>query len=100
METVVQVPENESPNTVAEVLAALRKAHLEPRHVAKSWGDWIHLEGYQTVISIESNRGLTGSATIEHAEEEEDGEPGPSILRAFGRLGWLGIDDDGEFSLG
>lgn len=100
METVVQVPEMAEPNTISEVLGALRKEHLEPRHEAKSWGDWIHLEGYDTVISIESNRGLAGSATIEHAEDEEDGEPGASILRAFGRLGWIGIDDDGEFPLG
>jgi len=55
--------------------------------------------GYTTVISIESNRGLSSSATIEHGEGEEHDEPIPSIFRAFGQLGWHGIDDDGEFTL-
>lgn len=99
METLVQLPESEAPSTIGEILSSLRKEHLEPRHQSKNWGDWIHLESYSTVISIECNRGLCGSATIEHGEGEEDGEPIPSILRAFGRLGWLGIDDDGEFPL-
>lgn len=99
METLVKLPESEAPSTVSEVLAALRKQHLEPRHESKSWGDWIHLEGYRTVISIDSNRGLSSSATIEHSEDEENEEPGPSILRAFGLLGWHGVDDDGEFEL-
>jgi hypothetical protein len=99
METLVKLPESEPPNTISEVLAALRKEHLEPRHEAKTWGDWIHLSGYRTVISIESIRGLSSSATIEHGEDEEEGEPVVSILRAFGRLGWMGIDDDGEFPL-
>ena len=35
----------------------------------------------------------------EHGEGEESEEPIPSILRAFGRLGWHGIDHDGEFAL-
>lgn len=100
METVLQLPEDQTPSTMAEILSALRKERLEPQHEAKTWGDWIHLSGYRTVISIESNRGLSSSATIEHAEGEEDGEPGRSILRAFGRLGWHGIDDEGEFPLG
>jgi hypothetical protein len=99
METVVQIPESSPPSTLAEVLAALRKEHLDPRHEAKSWGDWITLECYNTVISIEVNHGLSGSATIEHGDGEEDGEPVSSILRAFGKLGWHGIDDDGEFPL-
>jgi hypothetical protein len=51
------------------------------------------------VISIEANCGLSNSATIEHGEGEEDGEPLVSILRAFGRLGWHGVDADGEFPL-
>lgn len=99
METVVQLPESEAPNTISEVLTAFRKEKLEPRHEKKSWGDWIHFEGFQTVVSIESIRGLTSSATVEHAEDEENSEPGTSILRAFGKLGWTGIDDDGEFML-
>ncbi|MEX1049220.1 MAG: hypothetical protein WED15_06810 [Akkermansiaceae bacterium] len=100
METLVQLPESAPPSTVAEILAALRKEHLEPRHEAKAWGDWIYLTSYSTVISIESNRGLSTSATVEHGEGEEQGEPVASILRAFGRLGWRGIDDEGEFQLG
>jgi hypothetical protein len=88
-----------TPSTVSEILASLRKEHFEPRHEAKAWGDWIYLDSYTTVISIECNRGLSSSATIEHGEGEEEGEPIPSILRAFGRLGWHGIDDDGEFPL-
>jgi hypothetical protein len=99
METLLKLPDSEPPSTISEVLAALRKEHLEPRHERKTWGDWIYLEGYGTVISIESNRGLSSSATIEHSEEEEQGEPATSIMRAFGRLGWHGIDDDGEFPL-
>ncbi len=99
METLVKLPDSEAPNTISEVLAALRKEHLEPRHESKAWGDWIYLDSYSTVISIESNRGLSSSATIEHGEDEEEGEPIPSILRAFGRLGWNGVDDDGEFPL-
>ena len=99
METVVQIPESSPPSTLAEVLAALRKEHLDPRHESKSWGDWITLECYNTVISIEVNHGLSGSATIEHGDGEEEGEPVTSILRAFGKLGWHGIDDDGEFPL-
>ena len=45
-------------------------------------------EGKETVISIESNRGLAGSATIEAAEGEDDLEAG--IIRAFSGagLGW------------
>jgi hypothetical protein len=46
------------------------------------------------------NHGLSSSATIEHGEGEEDGEPVSSILRAFGKLGWIGVDEDGEFPLG
>ena len=99
METVVQVPESTPPSTLSEVLSALRKEHLDPRHEAKSWGDWITLECYNTVISIEVNHGLSSSATIEHGDGEEEGEPVASILRAFGKLGWHGIDDDGEFPL-
>ncbi len=100
METLVQVPESNEPSTLNEVLDALRKEKLEPRLESKNWGDWIHLEGFRTVISIESNRGLTTSATIEHAEGEEDEGPSQAILRAFGRLGWCGIDDEGEYPLG
>jgi hypothetical protein len=99
METLIKLPDAATPSTITEVLASLRKEHFEPRHEAKAWGDWIYLDSYSTVISIESNRGLSSSATIEHGEGEEDGEPTVSILRAFGRLGWMGVDDDGEYPL-
>ena len=99
METLLRLPDSSAPSTLNEVLDSLRKEHLEPRLESKAWGDWIYLDGYQSVISIESNRGLSSSATVEHAEGEEDGELVQSIFRAFGRLGWHGIDDDGEFSL-
>lgn len=99
METLLKASETQPPNTLREVLASLRKENLLPRHEAKSWGDWIYIESYQTVISIESVRGLASSATIEHGEGEETDDPIPAILRAFGRLGWLGIDEDGEFVL-
>jgi hypothetical protein len=99
METIVKVPDSTAPSTLVEILSALRKEHLEPRHESKSWGDWIYLECYNTVISIEVNHGLSSSATIEHGDGEEDGEPVVSIMRAFGKLGWHGLDDDGEFPL-
>lgn len=99
METQVILPDSEPPCTIREVVAALDKAKLKARHEAKSWGDWIYLEGHRTVISIESMRGLTGSATIEHAEGEEQA-PGQAILKAFCNLGWLGIDEDGPYPLG
>ena len=98
METVLQLPESEDPCTVKEVVEALRKEKLFPRHESKNWGDWIHFEGYRTVISIESMRGLTSSATIEHAEDDGD-DLTPAIFRAFGRLNWIGIGEDGEFPL-
>lgn len=99
METVLQLPENSPPTAIVEILDSLRKEHLEPRHQAKSWGDWIYLASYSSVIAIDSNHGLSSSATLEHGEDEEDGEPAASIFRAFSRLGWIGIDDDGEFPL-
>ncbi|MEI6818433.1 MAG: hypothetical protein WCL19_02405 [Verrucomicrobiota bacterium] len=99
METIIRLPDTNTPSTIAEILASLRKEHFEPRHECKAWGDWIYLQSYTTVISIECVRGLSSSATIEHGEGEEEGEPTASLFRAFGRLGWQGIDDDGEFSL-
>lgn len=99
MQTVVQVPEGETSCTIREVVTALRAEKLEARHEKKNWGDWIHLAGSDTVISIESMRGLTSTATIEHAEDESE-ELAPSILCAFHRLGWVGVDEDGEYPLG
>lgn len=99
METQLRIPESAEPSTLDEVLASLKKEHFEPRLESKAWGDWIYLDGYKSVISIESNRGLSSSATIEHAEDEEGGEFVQCIHRAFARLGWVGIDDDGEYPL-
>jgi hypothetical protein len=98
METVLQLPESEDPCTIKDVVEALRKEKLFPSHESKNWGDWIHFEGERTVISIESLRGLTSSATIEHSEDESE-ELTPAILRAFGRLKWVGIGEDGEYPL-
>ncbi len=99
METLLQLSDSSAPSTLKEVLDALKEQHLEPRLESKAWGDWIYLEGYNSVISIESNRGLSSSATIEHAEGEEEGELVQCIFRAFKKLGWHGVDDDGEFTL-
>lgn len=99
METLIRISESDSPCTLREILDVLQKEHLDPRHEGKTWGDWIYLEAYSTVISIEVMHGLSSSATIEHGEGEEDGEPVDSILRAFGKLGWVGVDDDGEYTL-
>ena len=98
METVVHLPESEPPCTLREVIDALSAQKLAPRHDHKSWGDWIHFEDYKTVISIESIRGLTRSATIE-TDEADSEDPTPAILKAFGKLGWYGIDEDGEYPL-
>lgn len=98
METLVHTPDSDQPCTIAEVLAALEKQGLKAKHEAKHWGDWIYLEGSDTVISIESMRGLTSRATIEHGEAGDD--PTPAILSAFHQLGWIGSDEDGEFALG
>ena len=98
METRVHVPDMEPPSSIAEVMLALRSKKLEPQHEKKDWGDWITFPEKQTVISIESMRGMTSSATVEHAEE--DGyEINNLILAAFGKLGWVGSDEDGEFRL-
>jgi len=63
-----------------------RESHLAPTHK-------------HSVISIECAGCLCRAATIEHGEGEEDGEPVASILRAFGSLGWHGVDDNGEYAL-
>jgi len=80
------------------VIIALRSKQLEPKHEKKDWGDWITFQGKQTVISIESMRGLASSATIEHVEEDGD-VINRQILSAFGQLGWMGSDEEGEFRL-
>ena len=72
METRVHLPDMEPPASITEVILALRSKKLEPKHEKKDWGDWITFPDMQTVISIESMRGLASSATVEHAEEDGD----------------------------
>lgn len=98
METRVHIPEMEPPATMSEVMAALRKQKLEPTHDKKSWGDWINFTDYSTVISIECNRTLTSSATIEHDESDGD-DIYQKILAAFAKLGWYGSDEEGDYRL-
>lgn len=98
METRLHVPDMEPPSSITEVLVALCDQKLEPKHEKKDWGDWITFSGKNTVISIESMRGLTSSATIEHADEDGD-KINMNILAAFGQLGWMGSDEEGEFRL-
>ncbi len=99
METLLEVTDAGEPSTLKEVLGALKKQNLSARLETKTWGDWIYLDGYQTVISIESHNGLSSSATVEHGDDEGSGEPIDRIFQAFAKLGWHGVDDDGEFPL-
>jgi hypothetical protein len=98
METLLHLPDRKAPSSMVEVIQALRERKLEPLHDHKSWGDWIVFPGFETVISIESMRGLARSATIEHADPEET-ELVNDILAAFGTLGWWGREGDEEFQL-
>ena len=98
METRVHLPDMEPPASITEVILALRSKKLEPKHEKKDWGDWITFPGKQTVISIESMRGLASSATVEHAEEDGD-DINTQILSAFAKLGWMGSDEEGGFRL-
>lgn len=87
------------PNTIGEVVAALRQQKLKVSHDQQDWGDWINLEGCETVISIESVRGLTTTATIELSENDSSSLQ-QKIEKAFASLDWQGIDDEGVFQLG
>ncbi len=98
MDSVYHLPEHETPATIKEVVSALKSQKLGAVHDKQSWGDWIHLEGHQTVISIESIRGLTRSATIELSEDDSE-EVELKILAAFRKLGWYSMDEDGEYQL-
>ena len=99
METPLHLPEDETPSSITEVLNALRLQDFEARHDQKAWGDWIQLAGCETVISIESIRGLSRMATVEGSEDDPD-DVEPRILAAFGSLGWYGSDEDGPYPLG
>lgn len=98
METCLHLPESKPPSSIAEVVHALRNQDFEARHDKKSWGDWIALAGCQTVISIESMRGLARLATIEGSESDDD-DVETRILAAFRSLGWFGSDEDGDYPL-
>lgn len=89
---------NRAPNTLTEVMNALKKEKLDPRHQAKNWGDWIVFPTSSTVISIESQRRLTTRATVE-TEGDEPCEITSEILSAFRQLGWVGEDEDGTYEL-
>ncbi len=97
METRVMVAEDEPPVAIKEVVLALKEQKLKVQHDRQNWGDWIIFENYQTVISIESVRGLSRSAVIEVAEGED--ELVGRIIGAFRKLGWDGEDEDGRYRL-
>ena len=92
------LPDTETPSSISEVVSALRSKGLDPAHDKKSWGDWINLRGHETVISIESQRGLARSATVEHDDGDAD-DLLPAIFDAFRSLGWMGVDEDGTYPL-
>jgi hypothetical protein len=98
METPLHLPESESPNSIREVMNALEKQGLSPRHDKKAWGDWINFGGADTVISIESVRGLSRMATVEPGERDSE-DIQDSIIAAFRALNWYGSDEDGEYQL-
>lgn len=98
MDISVSVPHSSQPSTLRSVMAALRAQKIDITHDHKNWGDWIRLDGCETVISIEVNHGLTSSATIEHCEDDSE-DILPAIYRAFHHIGWIGTDADGEFQL-
>lgn len=97
METRVLLPDSEPPIAIKDVVLALEAQSLTARHDKQNWGDWIHLNGYETVIAIESNRGLAASAVIEEAEGEDEARE--RIIAAFRKLGWRGEDEDGQYPL-
>ena len=98
MDYLVAVPESSNPSTLRSVLAALRAQKLVVTHDHKNWGDWLRVEGCETVISIEVAHGLTSTATIEHSDDDSE-DILPTIYRAFHHIGWIGIDEEGEFQL-
>ncbi len=99
METQVHIPESDPPATIREVVAALKKQKLPATHDKQSWGDWINFTDKQTVISIESNNGLTTRATIEEAPDGSEDDILIACITAFRKLGWHGQDADGPYPL-
>lgn len=101
METRVALPESEPPQTIRSIIVTLKSIHLKPTHDQQDWGDWITFKDSSIVISIESNRGLSSSATIELINEDDDKELNiqKKIINVFHKLGWKGVDQDGTYSL-
>jgi hypothetical protein len=98
MDILVAAPESAGPSTLRAILAALRAQKLEVKHDHKNWGDWIRINGCETVISIEVTHGLSSTATIEHCEDDSE-DILPALYRAFDHIGWIGRDEDGEYHL-
>lgn len=98
METRLHLPESETPITIGEVLSAIRRQGVKAEHDEKSWGDWINLEGFKTVVSIESVRGLTRHATLE-IDESDPVDLEYKLVAAFRELKWYASDEDGEYQL-
>jgi hypothetical protein len=98
MDILVAAPESAGPSTLRSILAALRAQKLEVKHDHKNWGDWIRINGCETVISIEVAHGLSSTATIEHCEDDSE-DILPALYRAFDQIGWIGRDEDGEYHL-
>lgn len=97
VDTRVMVPEGEPPAAISEVVVAMKDLGLEARHDKQTWGDWIVFANKETVISIESTRGLARSATIEEVDGED--ETLGKVMECFRKLGWEGEDEDGRFRL-
>lgn len=101
METRVVLEDNTPPQTIRSIVATLKSIQLKAVHDCKDWGDWINFSNSSIVISIESTRGLTSSATIELDNEDDDLEleNQAKIIKVFGKLGWKGSDEDGVYPL-
>lgn len=101
METRVVLEDNIPPQTIRSIVATLKSIQLKAVHDCKDWGDWITLSNSSIVISIESIRGLTSSATVEleNEDDETELENQAKILKVFGKLGWKGEDEDGLYIL-
>lgn len=97
VDTRVIVPDGEPPTAIKEVVVAMKECGLEARHDKQSWGDWIVFARMETVVSIDSTRGLARSATIEEVEGED--EVLAKIMATFRQLGWEGEDEEGRFRL-
>ena len=96
--TIVQASDDAPACTIGDVVAALKAHKVKAHHDGQDWGDWIVISGSDTVISIESMRELTTTATIEHAGGEAKALSG-RILAAFHQLGWVGVGEDGPYPL-